>query len=339
MTAQWAAAFTSDGKYLVYSTALPPLPPATTEVPETLYSIATDAIGTTAPTLVGPSGISKWDISPDGAHVFYMRDFNYSDTSPSGTLHMADFPSGANERRLAGLLLGSGGAGGVAGYKLVSTVEGKGLAFVAIIQKFVAQTGEYRILKEPAGNLEDPNNVRKVLDNLPAFPVNSPDLRYGWYFETRSQNYSGITDSWLLRNDGTGSCALSMNPTSAGGWGPLFAPDSSLVLWVDNYDRDTDSADGMLASPGDCTTGKRKFASRIDWWVMAGDRLLYADDVVDTRSTLRVATIGGGQLGAATVIQVGSDRAARTLPDLEAVLFRIDGSSADIDGIYMRKLR
>ena len=343
MTSQWGAGFTADAKYFVYSTALPPVPPGKDQIPETLFYIATDMIGTGKPAQVGDPAVSNWDISPDYTKWYYMKDFNYSDTAPSGTLYMSDFPAGTNPVKLASSLLSGGNVGGVAGYDVVPTKDGKALGFVSLVQKFTADmatgkvTDEYRIIKNPAASLEDKANVLPVLENSPTIPSNSPDLRYGWYFKERNATLQGITDSHIVRNDGSGECALSSNATSSI-FGAPFTDSANLTFWIDNYDQDTDTGDGMLANPADCS-GIKRFSTKTDWWFVKGDeQILYADDVDQSTSTLKVAKLVNGDLGPPLVIQKQVERSFRILLNQDAVLFRIESSSPTIDGLYYYSL-
>ena len=45
--------------------------------------------------------VASWQFSPDGRQIFFLRGFNYgAEGRPTGTLAVADFPSGANPREL-----------------------------------------------------------------------------------------------------------------------------------------------------------------------------------------------------------------------------------------------
>jgi hypothetical protein len=255
---------------------------------------------------------------------------------PSGTLYMADFPSGANPVRLASSLIGSGSQQGVAAYDLIVTKQGT-LAWIALMQAFDGTSGVFKILKSPAASLEDPGNVVKVLAGAPVLPTNAPDLRHGWFFLNRALGMTPTTDSRVLHYDGTPGCTLSVAPTTTL-FGAPFSDNSALSFWVDNYNVDSDTGDGMTASPTDCSSKKRRFALNIDYWFPKGDeQLVYTDDVTGTRSTLRVAKIVNGELGPGQVIQRQIDRFFLLLPDQEGVVYRLASGSAD-DGVYYYKL-
>jgi hypothetical protein len=336
-TSQWGAGFTADGAYFLYSTAT--AGNGANATPETLFYIETAKIGTTPtpmPTQVGEPGISAWDISPDNTKWFYMRDYNYSDTMPSGTLWMADFPTGANPVRIASPLVASGSMNGVAAYDLVLNKEGK-LAWVAFMQAYNGTTGNFRILKNPAGNLEDPMNVVKVLDGMPILPSNSPDLKHGWYFLSRSEGDAPTTDSRVLHYDGTTACALSQ-ATNSSIFGAPFFENSGLALWVDEYDSVTDTGTGYSAKPNDCT-GKKRFASKVDYWFPRGDeQLVYTDAVDGPRSELKIAKVANGELQNGELIQKGIERFFQLLPQQEGAIFRIESTMESANGLYYYKL-
>jgi hypothetical protein len=337
MTSQWGAGFTADGKYFAYSSATAAANAGGEQTPETLYYQETEKLGTVAPMQVGEPGVSSWDISPDNKKWFYMRDYNYSDMTPSGSLYMADFPAGTNPTKIASSLVASGSKGGVAAYDLVINKE-MGLAWVAFMQAYDGTTGNFRILKNPVGNLEDPMNVVKILDGSPILPSNSPDLKHAWYFINRATGMTPTTDSRVLHYDGTAACTLAVTPNSTIFGAPFF-DNSSLALWVDNYDPDSDTGEGMVASPTDCMSKKKRFAMKVDYWFTKGDdQLVYTDEVDESRSQLKIAKVVNGELGNGELIQKGIDRFFQLLPQQEGAIFRIDSTSEAVNGIYYYKI-
>ncbi|HEY0705413.1 MAG TPA: hypothetical protein VGG33_01360, partial [Polyangia bacterium] len=325
---------------LLYSTGVAAVPPATTPTPETLFYIETSKIGVETPKQVGDPGLSEWSINPEGTKWFYMRQYNYSPTNPSGTLYMSDFPTGANETRIFSSQIRSGPSAGIAAYNLIPTVDNK-LGFVAIVQNYNVNgsgVGEYLLLKNPAA-FSDPASVTPIRNDLAAFPINSPDLRYGWWFQNQSMTLQGITDSRILKNDGTPGCTLTANPTAAV-FGTPFLENAALTFWIENYNQETDTGDGWLASPADCTAKKRRFGTGVDFWFVKGDeQLVYTDSVTDgLTSTLRVSKVVNGDLGPATEVQKQIERFFQLLPNQEGAIFQIkSGTSPMVDGIYYYK--
>jgi hypothetical protein len=225
---------------------------------------------------------------------------------------------------------------------MIPTKDGQ-LGFMAIVQNYVGGAGEYLLLKDPtaaAAGMTAAPNVVSLRPDIPNFPVNSVDLRYGWYFQMQSMTLQGITDSRILKNDGTGGCALT-TATTASVFGSPFLENAALAFWIENYNADTDTGDGWLASPADCTTKKRKFGSGVDFWFIKGDeQMVLTDGVTDgVTSTLKVAKVANGDLGAPEEIQKQIERFFQLLPNQEGVIFQIkSGSNEMVDGVYYYKL-
>jgi hypothetical protein len=347
MASQWQTTFTSDGKYFLYSAASPGVAGGA-QTPETLYYLETDKIGVEPPKKVGEAGISSWDISPDYTKWFYLRDFNYSRTQPSGTLWMADFPSGANPVKLSSTKVSSGNQVGVTDFAMVPTQLPPNsppgtvpkLAFVNILQKLgMDGKGEVVSIKNPAMSLDDAANVPMVLQSSPGLPFNSPDLRYARYVDGQSMAVQGLTDSHILKYDGSPPCVLTSSLTSSI-FGFPFLENAGLTFWVDNYDQNSDTGEGWVGDPKDCTSKKRRFSTAIDYWFVKGDeQLVYTDDVHNDVSTLRIAKIVNGDLGAGEQIQTKIERKAwALLPGQESILFEIKSTNIDVNGIYYYKV-
>ena len=143
----------------------------------------------------------------------------------------------------------------------------------------------------------------------------------------------GTTDTWVVKSDGTGSCALTQSLSSSI-FGFPFTTDSSLMFWMDNFDAATDSGEGWVANPDGCAN-KRRFASSIDFWFVDGAKaLLFSDDSDGRFVTLRYAPVQSGQLGMPVVAQRQIDRMFGVLPNFEGVLFSITSNNAAVDGVY-----
>ena len=237
---------------------------------------------------------------------------------------------------------GENGLTGVADYMLAPTRDTPAkVAFVGLLQKLTADSrGTYTIIKNPAGALDDAGNVVTMLYDAPSIPYHSPDLRYGRYFQTISMTIMGLTDSRILNYGSAARCNLTVNPTSTI-FGAPFLDNAALTFWADNYDPNSQSAEGWVSSPEDCTTKKRKFATGIDQWFIRGDdQLVYTDGVQGEFSTLRVAKITAGDLGPGEIIQSGIPRQSwGLLPNQAAVLYQIRSSTEAADGIYYHALK
>ena len=328
---QWGSGFSTMGDYFVYST-----PSAATGNRETLFFIKTSDIGTVAPTQVGDPGVSRWTLNGAGTKWFYLRDYNYNrQGEPSGTLYMRDFPGGATETRIqsagAPPLIPGGSTRGVGTYQPLIDQNDMD-AGLGLLVNVVGGRGNYRVMKNPAGSPDDPANVVSVVNDVATLPTYSPDLRF-YYFAKAVDEMVGTTDTWVVKSDGTGSCALTQSLSSSI-FGFPFTADSSLMFWMDNFDAATDSGEGWVANPDGCAN-KRRFASSIDFWFVDGAKaLLFSDDSDGRFVTLRYAPVQSGQLGMPVVAQRQIDRMFGVLPNFEGVLFSITSNNAAVDGVY-----
>jgi hypothetical protein len=329
---QWASGFTATGDHFVFST-----PSVATGNRETLFFIKTTDIGTAIPTQVGIPGVSRWSLNAAGTRWFYLKDYNYNrQGEPSGTLYMSDFPTGANELRIqsagGGLapLIPGGSVRGVGTYQVLVDASNND-AGLGLLVNVVGGRGNYRQMKNPAGSPDDPANVVSVVNDVASMPIYSPDLRF-YYFAKAVDEQVGTTDTWVVKSDGTGSCALTATLASAI-FGFPFTSDSSLMFWMDNFDAATDSGEGWVANPDGCAS-KRRFASAVDFWFVDGARgLLYSDDSDGNNVSLRYAPVQSGQLVNSGPLHRQVDRMYAVLPNFEAVLFSISNQGV-ADGVY-----
>jgi hypothetical protein len=315
---QWSIAFTPAGDYFAYSTG-----GTTAAEPETLYTWKIDEVGM-AGKRVTVGAVASWDIAPDGQHWFYLRDYNYpprnSTLDPSGTLVTADFPGGATPITLATqvgsyVLLGQAGAA-------------RGVAY---LDHLTAGKGTYKLLADPTKPATAVTVATSVLSALV-----SPDLRYS-LLQTQTSNSPDVGDAIVIKNDGTGRCALASGVTAAQ-FGGAFLPHSGRVVWADHVNPMTFEGEGWIGNPDGCGE-KQKFGDLVDFWFLAGDSgLVFSDTATTNTSTLRFLKLGaGGQFpaGGPTLIRTGVGRVYAPLgPDLDHVVFQIADGGPD-DGIYV----
>jgi hypothetical protein len=340
--ARWRAGFTADGETLVVSNG-----GATLAEAENIYTIPTDDIGKpgVSPTLLpGGEGATRWTLSADNEKIFYFKEYNYNAAgSQSGTLIAADFPTGANARELRSSRVPGGPAGGIGAYRLLVDQDGldAGLGYLSAM---ALGQGDYSIVRDPGGDLEDPANVVPVAQASRSLPLPSPRLDFSVFARVFPQD-TPTSDIWIVRNDGTEDCQLT-GGTLGGVFGFPFTASSQLVFWVDNYDAPTLSGEGWLTEPADCRneSKKKQFARNIDFWFVDSDRLLlYSDESDGAQVTLKYAAIAGNTLGPPVTIQTGADRffhivldeqPAQGPPRFKAVLYTLSGSGPATDGVY-----
>jgi hypothetical protein len=344
---RYRVGFTPDGENLVLSHAGPTLAET-----ENLTLTRTDDLGkpeVMATPVPGLENISRWSLSADGKKIYYLKEYNYNAMgNQAGTLAVADFPSGANAKEIKSSRVPSGPMGGVGLFRVL--VNNLGVdSGVGVMTGLGMARGNYTIVKDPNGSLEDAANVVPVVMRSGSLPLPSPDLRFSMFSREENMDFR-TTDIWVIKNDGSMDCALT-----AGNLGDLFgAPfptSAGLMFWADNFDPATQSAEGWLTDPGDCRNpGKKKQWSRnVDFWFIDGDRLLlYSDESNGAQVSLKYAFLNGSTLGPSTTIQTRADRAFRIildaypagggLPRFKGVVYTLSGGGEDINGVYYYEL-
>jgi hypothetical protein len=311
----WSIAFSPAGDYFAYSTG-----GATPTDPETLYAYKIDEVGMAAKRIT-VGNFAQWGFSADGKRWLYMRDYNYpprnSAIEPSGTLMAADFPAGGNPTMLATQV----GA-------FIPLGDGSSAGGVAFLDQLTNGKGTYKIVRD----LGKPTDVVTISQNIMAAEV-SPDGRFSMLHTQFAT--SEIADAIIVKNDGTGRCALAMGPTAAqlGTW---FLPHSARVFWADNVDKNTLVGSGWMANPDGCTD-KQQFSTGAELWFFAGDKgLLFSEPGTANTSTLNSAKLSPGfPASGATTLRMGIDLIYAPLgPDLNYVVYQITSGGPD-DGLYV----
>jgi hypothetical protein len=281
-------------------------------------------VGMAGKALTVGASLSQWDISADGKHWYFMRDYNYPPRSgpvvdPSGTLVVADFPGAGNPDTL-GTQIGS----------YIALDQGGTDHGVALLDHLAGGKGTYKLI----GDLAKPTTVVTLATDVSSALV-SPDLRFS-LLTTQYDAANGTTDAVIIKNDGTGRCALASGPTTDL-FGGAFLAHGGRVFWADHLDPKTGAAEGWLANPDGCAD-KQKFGEEVDFWFLAGDDgLVFSDTPTTSSSNLRFAKLAAGaQLpaGGPSTIKEGVGRVYAPLgADRDYVIFQIATGGAD-DGIY-----
>jgi hypothetical protein len=319
--------FNRSGDTLLFST--PATPGSAVVAPvESLYFLKIADAGKLPPTQVAEN-VSRFALSADQTRWFYLRDYNYNtDGSPSGTLTTSDFPLGTNERRIQGPTIPSGSTRAVGAFQVL--VDAAGLdAGIGLLVDVALGRGDYKILPR----VDDPLTVFSVVAGSLGLPLPSPDGRFSIFSRTRSDNVATVDLNVIATDGRTIFCTLTGMPTGAL-FGVPFSGASSLVFWMDSYDQATDSGQGWVASPRDCS-GKRMFARGIDnWFVKNEEMLVFSDDGDGQSVSLRVARINAGQLSPATLLQQGAGRTYAILPEWDAAIISLTTTTASVNGLY-----
>jgi hypothetical protein len=308
-TSQWRAALNRAGDTLLFSTG-----GLTVSDRETIYVSRFDAPDVVTTLRVGAS---RWTLSADGTKVYFLANYNYDPTAPAGTLMMADFPGGANEKTLAPA---------VAALQVLADGEvDKGLGF---FDNILVGKATFKIMRDR----NVPAAVTTVVTNIGGTIALTRDLKYLYYYKDFNQDNGATTDGYIAKTDGTmTSCTLTATLDSDQ-FGSPFSEDGSRVFWTDNIDQIDGVGEGWTASTEGCTL-RRKYSDKMDFWfVRHNDGLVFSDEGTADHSALKVAPYA--TLATPTVIQRQVYRIYALIPDARAVLFTIINSPADQDGIY-----
>ncbi len=326
---KWRGAFSRDGKQFAYSTG------RTDTDRENLWVIDTATMVSSfvfspSPDNAKLKDTARFTISRDGTKVFFLKEFNYSNTGdPSGTLMVADFPSGANPVEVqktvgAYLLLGQ-----------EAQDKGVGMFFNVAVSK-----GTLRLLPNPAA----PTEFTTVATGI-ASALLSSDGKYT-LFSREFDMTTGSADLYVADNatatKDTNAKSCTLQPgLKTDLYGSPFLDSSGLVFYTDEVDSQLFVGKGMLAKPGDCS-GKFQFAKDVDFWFPVGDRgMIYTDDTDIDIATLRYAVITNNTwpAGGGMEVHKGADRVySMTMPSYGTLIYQIDSGTAAVDGIYLFKL-
>jgi hypothetical protein len=312
-SSQWRAALNRDGSLLAFSTG-----GATAMEPETLYTTKFDAPEMV--TMVKPR-MSRWSISADGTKIYYLANYNYNTMgAPAGTMTMADFPSGLNEKTLAPMV----GAIQVLG---IDNVD-KGIGF---FDNVVAGKADYKIMKDR----NVPSGVVTVVTNIGGVLALTRDMQYLYFYKDFDQDNQTTTDGYIVTTAGGGTPCTLTSTLESDQYGAPFTRNGQMVMWVDNVDQIDGVGEGWVANPAGCT-GRKKFSDKMDFWFMHGDDgMVYSDEGVLDYSSLKHMTFPGGKdVGQPTEVQKQVNRIYAILPNFDALIYTIVNASASMDGLY-----
>jgi hypothetical protein len=261
----WQAAFSPKADYFLVSS-----PDPDPDV-EALRIVETAQIGKATPREI-LRGMEFWEPSPQSRSLFFVR----ADSAEEKSLHVAEFPTGANPTKLTPALADFIVLGDPAGEQ--------GIAYVTYLGK---QTYSYRLLRD----LTMPASATTLFtfeDMLEGLNV-SRDMRFTAWADTHF-------DLRVVRHSDLASCYLNTTPKHDA-FHAEFLHSAGLVFWKEDADDGADRLDGYLADPDTCM-GKQRFAYGLDFSIPIGDRLLVFGDEFDgnsARVTLKYAEIADGK--------------------------------------------
>jgi hypothetical protein len=264
----WRTRFSQDGATLAFSNV------ATAGATEALSVIRTADAGKAPPTMVLPD-VAEWEIAHDGAKLYYLTGYDRArGDRASGTLSLADFPSGANATPLVNSvrsfdLLGAAG-------EVFSDVD-RGL--------FLTYTGS----GELAGQALMPSRTNPtdliVLGTRAQGVQVATDVRHTLYFQ--DVHGAEFPVAYVSRNDRSGLCQLTSD-VHAETYGAAFTPSARAAVWIEYFRNQSDSEEGWSARPENCGD-KIKWGDYVAWYALDGDDFVIFEggDAADSTSWLQ----------------------------------------------------
>jgi hypothetical protein len=266
--AAWRTRFSQDGATLAFSSV------ATAGATEALQVIRTADAGKVPPTMVLPD-VAEWEIAHDGSKLYYLTGYDRArGETASGTLTLADFPSGASAtpivQSVRGFeLLGAGGESfSDVDRGLLLTYSGAGNVAAQALMPSRANPTDLIVLGTRAQGVQVANDVRHTL-----------------YFQ--DVHGAEFPVAYVSRNDRSGYCQLTSD-VRAETYGAAFTPDARSAVWIEYFRNESDSEEGWSARPEDCGD-KIKWGDYVAWYALDGDDFVVFEggDAADSTSWLQ----------------------------------------------------
>ena len=309
----WQASFSPDGSLFVVSSS--DVNPAV----ETVRIIPTADLGR-APQQEILSGATDWELSRSGRKIFFTRPL----AGGGQTLHVADFPSGANQVELVSL---------VRGYQVLGS-QGRddGVAYLGAATTADAPGSALRLLRDLAAPASAATlfSYQGELEGVEM----SADLRFTGWVDSRF-------NARVVKHSDLSSCDLNTVPAQDA-FAPAFTENGSQVFWLETTDEAPDRLDGWMATADGCQS-KRRYAPNVDFGFTIGDRLLiYGDDPKPLMGTvtLQLAALGAaGEFPAAGATRLAAEVDKGSIIILEkdplVLVFRVAAGGPSQEGTFV----
>lgn len=297
----WGTAFSPTGEYYVLATkvadAAANAPVGAPKSIQGLRIVPTRELGQTAPHEI-LRDVDHWIITPDGSKVLFLRnEIKDPFGASSGTLMMADFPTGSNVTTLAT---------GISRYEIYGE-PGQPTKGIGLFQTVGEDQSSFRIMRD----LAHPENLVTIAPHVEDAQV-SPDLRYTFF---QDANEKGESVSLIARNDGTGNCLLNQN-AGQGAYSVRFLPDLNRVIWAEDATgaaASGSSIEGWLGNPDGCA-GAQRFSTRLGYFQNTARGLIYGEaDAANVSMVLRYAPFTPTGLDTDKAVQLTSRAGLTTL--------------------------
>ena len=269
---RWQGGPSPDGKYLAYEAAGAP-----TEK-RSLVILATDAPPGAPPVATLPDA-ADWQIAHDGAKIYYLAGYDRSlADEATGTLMVADFPSGAAPVELAD---------DVAYFQLLGARPDAPSSVDRGVLLAYRGTGgalEYALL--PDRTL--PQQVVALGSRLSGVQV-ATDGRHTVYFQDLPQANFPVA---FVAPNGQPPCRLTQD-LLAETYGTYFSADGSRVFWIEYFRFGSESEEGWYAQPESCG-GRTRFGDFVFQYSLVGNDFVVfqGGDLADSTSWLQFTPLG-----------------------------------------------
>jgi hypothetical protein len=319
----WGAAFSPTGEYFALSTKIASTDPVGT-IPgraiQALRIVPSAELGQTAPREI-LRDVDHWTITPDATKLLFFRDAVTDQFgSTTGTLTMADFPTGANPAPLAT---------GITRYDTYGD-PGQPTLGIGLFQNAGNDLSSFKIMRD----LAHPDQLITIAPHVDDAVV-SPDLRYTYFVDV---NEKGETISLIARNDGSGNCLLNQN-AGQGAYSVHFVPAFNRVIWAEDATGAAGSGvaiEGWMGNPEGCASAQR-FSTSLGYFQNTGRGLVYGEpDAAGISMVLRYAPFTTSGIDTGKAVQLTS-RSGMTnaLVDSRYLVYTVSDGPNTTAGLYL----
>lgn len=277
-------------------------------------TLNTQLLGDTTSRRVVATDVSQPIVSKDGARFYWLSAFNYSPTTPAGTLQRAVFPTGTGATDLAttvaefneagdrGLIFTNGIAAGRGTLRAIADSEAPAVVTLdtAVGARLTSAPDGSRVAYYKA--------VSTAIANFPLFDVYAAGL------DLSPCHVTTTADAFDMFFSGSGQF---LGVISA-------VVQSAQVVGIN----------GSYSNLGDCSP--HAFGQSLLVATPVGDSgFVFGDQTVDfTDVTLQYAEASPGSLGTGTVIQTRADSTYAVLPTAGVVVYTVNSGTSQ-DGLYV----
>jgi hypothetical protein len=309
----WQVAFSPNGQYLAFSTQAADAPV------ERLRIVETAQLGRAPPREIARD-VARWQFSPDGQRLFFLRGYQYTaEQDATGTLAVADFPAMTGSTDLALR---------VSRYQVHPGDRKRPALGVSLFQDVTDSYGSFRIMPDVARPAEMVTIAQMIEDARV-----SPDRRFTFFYDFDDQ---GESISVLARNDGSGRCILNAKMGHAA-FGLVFPGNDGPVFWGEDSVDNPAFNEGWFADPVACGP-KVRFTNKLAYLQATQQGAVFGEEE-EGRITMgllhaRATAAGGSAPLTIERLATGADTTVALL-DNRYLVFTINQGDPATAGLYI----